>query len=229
MFTHIRNNKVLLIIIIILSVGLIVGGFTYLSDQSSVEALKDQKASLSRQLAVTTKDVKEKEAEVSDQKAESVKKVTGLDPALIASDTAEAERYFSVAFSWSDSTEYEKARQQYMESLGPNNTFTKTYLPPDTKIQTDKGELSYIDFKGIRASMGSIYIVPTVAEGSRIRYTAFVQYIMHKESSDLANIDALAKSEAIIEFTAAGDPDQSKRNITEVNANAGFSGRPEDY
>ncbi|MEK4529837.1 hypothetical protein NST38_31010 [Paenibacillus sp. FSL H8-0104] len=197
--------------------------FTYSKNLNQIKKLDAEYTKLSSQLNQTEQDIAAKQDEVTSEKAESVKKVTGLDPELIQSDSTEAEKYFVAAFSWSNGTEYEGVRNQYIESLGEDNSFTKTYLPPDTKIETNDGMLSFIDFKKLRTTMDSIYVVPITAEGNRVRYVAFVQYIMHKDGSDLANTDALERSEAIIEFTAAGNPAEGDRRITEVSARAGYS------
>lgn len=197
--------------------------YTYSKQQMEIQVLDDEYSNLTNQLNQMEQNISSKQTEVQAQKTNSVKKVTGLDPELIQSDSLEAEKYFVAAFSWSNGTEYEGVRQQYIESLGEDNSFTKTYLPPDTKIETNDGMLSFIDFKKLRTTMDSIYVVPITAEGSRVRYVAFVQYIMHKDGSDLANRDALERSEAIIEFTAAGDAGNGERHITEVSARAGYS------
>ncbi|MEK4277717.1 hypothetical protein [Paenibacillus sp. FSL R7-0026] len=212
-----------LLLILAASLLLVLSGMTYVKNSNEIKTLDAEYESLNSKLNQTEQDIAEKQGEVATQKTESVKKVTGLDPELIQSDSAEAEKYFVAAFSWSNGTEYEGVRNQYIESLGEDNSFTKTYLPPDTKIEINSGMLSYIDFKKLRTTMDSIYVVPTTAEGNRVRYVAFVQYIMHKDGSDLVNTDALERSEAIIEFTAAGDSADGKRRITEVSARTGYS------
>ncbi|MGC6586660.1 hypothetical protein ACPV3A_17035 [Paenibacillus sp. Dod16] len=202
---------------------LIVSVYMFSKNQNEIKKLNVEYTALTTQLNQTERDIATKQAELSAKKTESVKKVTGLDPALIQTDSSEAEKYFVAAFSWSNGAEYEGVRNQYIESLGEDNSFTKTYLPPDTKIETNEGMLSYIDFKKLRTTMDSIYVVPITAEGNRVRYVAFVQYIMHKDQSDLVNTNALERSEAIIEFTAAGDLADGKRRITEVSARTGYS------
>ncbi|MBD7970314.1 hypothetical protein [Paenibacillus gallinarum] len=202
---------------------LVLSGITYIKNHNEIKKLDTEYAALNSQLNQTEQNIATKQAEETEQKTQTVKKVTGLDPGLIQSDSTEAEKYFVAAFSWSNGAEYEGVRNQYIESLGEDNSFTKTYLPPDTKIETNDGMLSYIDFKNLRTTMDSIYVVPITAEGNRVRYVAFVQYIMHKDGTDLENTDALERSEAIIEFTAAGESADGERRITEVSARAGYS------
>lgn len=218
-----RTKRKSFLLILVAGLLLVFSVITYVKKDNEIKYLDAEYAALSSQLNQSEQDIASKQAEVSEQKSETVKKVTGLDPGLIQSDSTEAEKYFVAAFSWSNGTEYEGVRNQYIESLGEDNSFTKTYLPPDTKIETNEGMLSYIDFKNLRTSMDSIYVVPITAEGNRVRYVAFVQYIMHKDGSDLANTDVLERSEAIIEFTAAGNSADGKRRITEVSARAGYS------
>lgn len=220
--SHIKNNRNVLLSAIGAVVVLVLVSVSLWNQVSKKQELKETHETLISELNTVENDIAKRQAELDKQKAVSVKKATGVDPALVTGDTEEAKQYFAPAFSWRSSEEYEKARNEYIESLGAKNTFTKTYLPPDTKIDTDDGPLSYIDFKGIRTTMDNIHIVPMKAEGDRIRYVAFVSYFMHKSDKDLANPDALEKSEAIIEFTAAGNSKDGGRRVTEVNARAGF-------
>ncbi|MGX1266747.1 hypothetical protein RKD55_004691 [Rossellomorea marisflavi] len=184
--------------------------------------LTETHESLISKLNTVENDIRKRQAELDQKKTESVKEATGFDPALIQSDSVTAESYFKPAFSWKSGKTYDKARNQYIDTLGKDNAFTKTYLPPDTKIDTDDGPLSYIDFKGLKATFGDIHVVPVSNEGDRVRYVAFVQYFMHRSDQDLVNPGALEKSEAIIEFTAAGDRKKGERIVTEVTAKAGF-------
>ncbi|WP_186320387.1 hypothetical protein [Paenibacillus sp. Y412MC10] len=218
-----RTNRKSFLLILVAGLVLLLSGITYGKKHNEIKKLDAEYTALSSQVNQTERDIATKQAEVTSQKKESVKKVTGLDPELIQSDSTEAEKYFVAAFSWSNGTEYEGVRNQYIASLGEDNSFTKTYLPPDTKIETNNGMLSFIDFKKLRTTMDSIYVVPITAEGNRVRYVAFVQYIMHKDGSDLANKNVLERSEAILEFTAAGDASKGERRITEVSARAGYS------
>ncbi|WP_208589714.1 hypothetical protein [Gracilibacillus suaedae] len=98
------------------------------------------------------------QAELNEQKNASVKQATGLDPLMIETDTESAKSFFEPAFNWKSAEDYDKVRDQYIESLGEDNSFTETYLPPDTKIDTNDGPLSYIDFKGLQVTMGDMYI-----------------------------------------------------------------------
>lgn len=220
--SHIKNNRTLLFSVIGSVIVLLLVGFSLWNQGVRKHELEETHASLISKLNVVENEIRTRQAELDQKKSVSVKEVTGLDPSLIESDAETAKSYFAPAFNWKSGKEYDRVRSQYIESLGENNAFTKTYLPPDTKIDTDDGPLSYIDFKHLKASIGNIHVVPMKAEGDRVRYVAFVQYFMHQTGEDLVNPKALEKSEAIIEFTAAGDRKNEKRFVTEVTARAGF-------
>ncbi|MCR6108735.1 hypothetical protein HXA34_20775 [Salipaludibacillus agaradhaerens] len=223
--SHLKNNRTLLFSLIGGTIALVLVGVSLLGHVSEKKELEAQYADLTSDLTSIENTILEQQANLDDEKMSSVKEVTGLDPALIQTDSQEASSYFEQAFNWKSGSDYDEARTRYIESLGEGNAFTETYLPPDTKIDTDDGPLSYIDFKGIKASMSNIHVVPMTAEGDRIRYVAFVQYFMHEDDSDTVNPEALVGSEAIIEFTAAGDAATDGRRITEVTARAGFHSR----
>lgn len=201
---------------------LVAVSFTLASGGKEVEALENRHAELSGKLAELDVSIAEKQSAQDSQKKEAVIEASGLDPSLINIDTDAATEYFGAAFNWSNGSEYDLARAKYDESLGKGNTFTKTYFPENTKIPTADGEVNFIDFKEMRAQMEGMVIVPLTAEGERVRYVAFVRYYMFKDAEDVNNTDALTPSDAIIEFTASGDPD-GERTVSEVEAWAGFS------
>lgn len=220
--SHIKNDRTLLFSVLGGVVVLLLVGISLWNQEMRKQELEETHASLISKLNATENEIRTRQVEIDQKKSVSVKGVTGFDPSLIGSDAETAKLYFTPAFSWKSGKDYDRARSQYIESLGENNAFTKTYLPPDTKIDTNDGPLSYIDFKRLKASIGNIHVVPMKAEGDRIRYVAFVQYFMHQSNEDLVNPAALEKSEAIIEFTAAGDRKNEKRFVTEVTARPGF-------
>lgn len=222
MMSHIRRNRTLLSLVVGgIAIALLVG-FSLWSQANKKAELEEAHAVLISKLNTVENDIRKRQAELDQKKTASVKEATGFDPSLIQSDSETAESYFKPAFSWKSGKAYDKARSQYIDSLGKDNAFTKTYLPPDTKIDTNDGPLSYIDFKGLKATFGDIHVVPIAHEGNRVRYVAFVQYFMHQTDKDLVNPGALEESEAIIEFTAAGDREKGERRVTEVTARAGF-------
>lgn len=219
---HIKNNRTLLFLIIGGVALLLFVGISLWNQKTEIKKLKGVHASLVNELNNLEKDIAIRQAEIDAKKSAVIKKTTGLDPSLIEADTIAAKSFFKPAFSWKSGADYDKVRNHYIELLGKGNTFTKTYLPPDIKVDTNDGPLSYIDFKNIQTTMGDIHVVPLSAVGNRIRYVVFVQYFMHQDESDMVNPEALKESEAIIEFTAAGDPEEGDRRVIEVKARAGF-------
>lgn len=220
--SHIKNNRTLLYLVIGGAALLIFVGISLWTQSADKKELENTHASLINELNTVEMDIAKRQSELDAQKSASVKEATGLDPSLIGSDTQSAEEFFGPAFNWKSGEQYDKVRTSYMESLGEGNSFTATYLPADTKIETNNGLLSFIDHKGLQTTMAGMSIVPMKAEGDRIRYVAFVRYFMHQTENDTVNPEALEESEAIIEFTAAGDASKGERRVTEVSARAGF-------
>lgn len=196
--------------------------FTLVTGGKEVSELETRHAELSAQLGDFDRSIAEKQTMIDGEKKEAVIEASGLDPSLIAIDTTAATSYFGAAFNWTSGAEYDNARDMYNESLGEGNSFTASYFPENTKIALSDGEANFIDFQELRTKMDDIVIVPTVAEGDRIRYLAFVQYFIFKDVQDTNNTAALTPSHAIIEFTASGDPD-GERTVSEVDAWSGFS------
>lgn len=221
---YIKENKIF--------TGLVIGGgifivmliFSILSNSQKVEDLKAQRSALNAELMKVEKNIAERQAVREQQKNDVVVESTGLDPKLVESDTELATEFFDKAFNWSSGDEYEQARQHYIKQLGEDNSFTKTYLPKDTVIDTNDGPLSFIDYHSLKATIDDVEIVALTAEDNyRVRYVAFVNYIMHRDEKDLANPDALEKSQAIVKFTVSGNPNENKRTVSEVEAWAGFA------
>lgn len=221
---YFKENKVLTSLII----GMIVLSAFFTSQIVSYNrAIKEAKADRSAlygKMLKLEREIAKREGVLKDQKNEVIVKATGLDPRLIEKDKPIVEKFFEPAFDWSNGKEYENARQHYMKQLGKDNSFTKTYLPPDTVIKTKDGNLSFIDYKKLKAKMNDVEIVPLMAKGSRVRYVAFLTYYMYKDEKDLADLSALEPSKAIIRFTVSNDSSaESGRKVSEIEAWAGFS------
>lgn len=227
LFERMKHNRTLLIMIMAGGMVLILMGLTLSSDNKARTELKQTHASMMDELKQVERQVAEKQADEDKLKAEVVYETTGLDPALVEKDKLVANDFFGKAFNWKNGKEYDGVREYYIKELGADNSFTKTYLPPDTKIDTNDGELSYIDFKKLKAYMEEkdMEIVPLLAENNRIRYVAFVRYYMHTDSQDLNNLKALEPSEAIIKFTVSGN--DGERSVSEVDVWAGFASSDE--
>lgn len=200
-----------------------VGGIVYGVNQSStLDDIKREKVALASEVNQLDRTVKVETAKTEQAKKTVIKKASGFDPDLIAVDQEKAVSYFEPAFSWSSGKAYDSARAMYDKQLGKGNSFTKTYLANNTKIDTDGGKLSYIDFKGLSSRFDDLYIVPTSGKGDTVRYVGFVRYIMKaKDASKIENKNLLKASEAILEFTVSGKPE--KRVIRDVVAKPGYA------
>lgn len=212
-------NKIALVLTGLAAAGGIVYGVNQNNTLSDIEREKVALASEVNQLDRT---VKVETAKTTEAKKTVIKKATGFDPDLIAVDEEQAKDYFEPAFSWSSGKAYDSARDMYDQKLGKGNSFTKTYLANNTKIDTDDGELSYIDFKGLSSRFDGLYIVPTSGKGDTVRYVGFARFIMKaQDESKIENKDLLKASEAILSFTVSGKPD--KRVVSDVEAKPGYA------
>lgn len=222
LWDHLKGNRTVLLAT---GVALLLLFSAILSLWNHVDAkgeLESEHARLVAELSNIERAIGEKQAVLDEERSESVREITGVDSKLVQADTSAAREYFAPAFNWKSGHDYDLARHAYIESLGEDNSFTKTYLPPDTKIETNEGALSYIDHEGLMVTMEEIHVVPVTVEDNRMRYLALVSYFMHRNSSDTANKEALEMSEAIVEFTVVQDEESNSRFVTEVKARPGF-------
>lgn len=217
-----KNNRMLVLTVLGGGLLLIIMGIFSMRQSSELSDIETEHAELEASLSEAEQDMAAKQAELNQQKTDATIQATGLDPNMVSADTEIATDYFSPAFSWTNGEEYNTVRDRYEEDLGSNNAFTDTYLPEDTTIDTNDGELMYIDYKGVRTQINNMIITPLFVEGDqRIRYMAIAEFYMHLESEDLANTSALDASHAVIEFTMAGP--EGSRSISEVDAWSGFA------
>lgn len=200
-----------------------VGAIALTVHQSNqLDDLELRKVALAEDVSTLSRDVKTTNAKNDAAKKTVIKKTTGFDPELIAVDQLKAKDYFEPAFSWSSGKAYDSARDMYDKKLGKGNSFTKTYMANNTKIDTNDGKLSYIDFKGLSSRFDDMYIVPTKGDGNTVRYVGFARFIMKaKDDAKIENKDLLKASEAILEFTVSGDAEH--RKITDVVAKPGYA------
>lgn len=222
MIHNLKNNRVLVLSVFAGGILLIIMGFFYMQQSSEISALEAERAEVGATLTEAERTILERDAVVNQEKTEATVEATGLNPDIINADRAEVETFFEPAFSWTNGEEYNSVRSSYDDILGDGNSFTDTYLPEDVTIETDDGELMYIDHQGIRTQMGNMIVTPLISEAdNRIRYVAIVEYFMHLEAEDLANTDALDASHAVIEFTVSGP--EGSRMVSEVDAWTGFT------
>lgn len=214
----IENKKVMFSVVIIVFVLVVGSVYVQQSQLKDIIEIKDTKV---QELTDLRYAVDVKSAEVDAEIEKVVLESTGISTSLVGVDKVKASEFFKPAFNWKDSKTYNEIRGAYLESLGDNNSFTKTYMPKDIEIDVTDGKLSYIEHTGLKTEFESIEVIPLVAENNRVRYIAFVNYFSIKSDKDLVNKSALDSSEAIIKFTVSGELDD--RVISEVEAWSGFT------
>lgn len=189
-----------------------------ISQNKTMKDLTNKKSELTTRHDKLKKDISKAEADNKEIEQGIVSETIGINVSLLNKDEEKAKEFFEPAFSWTNGDEYEEARDAYNKYLG-ENTFTKTYIPEDIKVELNEGEISRIDFRGIKAHMAEIETIPLTANENRIRYVSIVKYYMYKDKRDLTNLSALEPSTAIVKFTISGED----RTISEVEAWSGFS------
>lgn len=222
MIHTLKENRGLTLFLLGGGVLLIIMAYFYLQQAAEIQTLEEKKAEVATALSDAEYEVSEQQAALEDARNQATIDATGLDPSVVANDREVAQAFFEPAFSWTNASEYNTVRDHYDESLGDGNSFTDVYLPEDVTIETEDGELSYIDHEGVRTQVGNMIITPLeVAGDQRIRYMAIVEFYMHLEPEDLTNTSALDASHAVIEFTVGGP--EGSRAVSEVDAWSGFS------
>lgn len=219
-------NKSALIATVVAGLVTVSLGLNTLSASSALDDLKARQVEATADIAHLERSIAEKRAKRDTDEREVIREVTGLDPSLVESDRAVAATFFETAFQWDDSTSYRAARNDYIEKLGKDNAFTKTYMPLDPTIETDDGELSYIDHTGVRSEFDGFQGTPLTADGTTVNYIGVARhYMLTKDTvvdSDAAR-KALKASEAVVTYTIKDDPDNpGTRMVTDVDAWAGY-------
>lgn len=185
--------------------------------------LSDQNSKLSEQIVVLEKKAKEKNIDVDIEDAgnltEAKEEEILITTEQIEQDAELAKEFFSPAFDWESGEQYDDMRERYISLLGEDSSFVESYIVENTKIDTNDGELSFIDHESLKSKFHTLTAIPLEMEGkNRIRYVAFIVHYMHQNKEDLNNLDALNASEAIVEFTIVGDGTSDEREIVDVEA-----------
>lgn len=213
-----RVNYIIIGGIIVLFMGIIL----LWNLQSEKSQLSEKTVELSQQLTMLEKQAAEKNIDInikkSDHAAAQEEAEMIITEEQVDNDEILAKEFFTPAFDWTSGEQYDEMREQYVSLLGENSSFVDTYIVENIKIETNEGELSYIDQNELRSKMHSLTAIPVEIKGDRIRYVAFIVHYMHKDQKDLVNLDALDKSEVIVEFTITGDKNSSNQEIADVEA-----------
>lgn len=205
------------------TVVLLIGIVLLWNLQKEKDQLSEQTVELSRQLTMLEKQAEERNIDIDignyDQVVEQEETEIIITEERVDIDEAFAQEYFTPAFEWTSGEQYDEMREHYVRLLGEDSSFIQTYIVEDIKIDTNEGELSFIDHNDLKSKMDSFAAIPIEVEGKdRIRYVAFIVHYMHKDESDLVNLDALNESEAIVEFTIIGEGNSENREIVDVEA-----------
>ncbi|MBN6206559.1 hypothetical protein JYK21_08840 [Ralstonia pickettii] len=213
-----RINYIFIGGIILLFIGMIL----LWNLQSEKSQLSEKTVELSQQLTMLEKQAADKNIDLNIEKSEHATEQEESEIIItkerVDGDEVLAKEFFTPAFDWTSGEQYDEMREQYVSLLGENSSFVDTYIVENIKIETNEGELSYIDQKELRSKMHSLTAIPVEIEEDRIQYVAFIVHYMHKDQKDLVNLDALDKSEVIVEFTISGDENSSNRKIEDVEA-----------
>lgn len=220
-YVTMSDNKLKLGLIVFMALLMVVMGFNSMMVASKNDELETVLSEAESRVDQAERGIIEREAELDALRADSVTEATGLNARLVSDDAELAEEFFTPAFNWKSWEQYESMRQDYLKTLGKDSSFATVYLPEDTIIETDDGDLAYIDHMRLMTTMRHIHIVPTSADSKTVRYVGFIEYITHRSEDDMSNPDALAPSTAVVEFTVHGEG--SERRVSQVVASPGFA------
>lgn len=185
--------------------------------------LSQQNTNLSEQVIVLKEEAKEKNIDVDIENiniaAKEKEEELLITTEQIERDTELAKEFFIPAFDWYSGEQYDEMREKYTSLLGENSSFIKSYIVDNTTIETNDGDLSFIDHENLKSKFHSFTAIPVEMVGKdRIRYVAFIVHYMHQSKADLVNLDALNESEAIVEFTIINDENSDEHEIVDVEA-----------
>lgn len=220
-YVTMSDNKLKFGLIVFMALLMVVIGFNSMMIASKNDELETTLEEAESRADQAERGIIEREAELEALRTDSVTEATGLNTQMVADDAELAEEFFTPAFNWKNWEQYESMRQEYLKILGEDTSFATVYLPEDTIIETDDGDLAYIDHMSLMATMRHIHIVPTSVDSKTVRYVGFIEYITHRSEDDMANPDALIPSTAVVEFTVHGEG--SERRVSQVVASPGFA------
>lgn len=220
-YVTMSDNKLKFGLIVFMALLMVVIGFNSMMIASKNDELETILEDAESRADQAERGIIEREAELEALRTDSVTEATGLNTQMVADDAELAEEFFTPAFNWKNWEQYESMRQEYLKILGEDTSFATVYLPEDTIIETDDGDLAYIDHMSLMATMRHIHIVPTSVDSKTVRYVGFIEYITHRSEDDMANPDALIPSTAVVEFTVHGEG--SERRVSQVVASPGFA------
>lgn len=196
--------------VVVLIGSIVYGLLTGSNSEQDVAVLQDEVYALENELAV-------RRADESTIRQEVVYKTTGIDPELVTRDEQLASNFFRPAFSWTDGEEYDSTRKSYMEELGEDSPFVKTYLAENQKID----QYNYIDVNSLQADFDGIMMYALEERDTAMDYLGVITFYMVKSEDDLVSRSNLTGSQAIVRFTVDGTG--KNRTVTNVVAYPGFS------
>lgn len=196
-----------------LTIAIAAGGYGYMS-VANAKALEEEARSalydVSNEMAVKSNDT-------AKEKSKLMRKSTGVDADMVASDRDFVVPFFEPAFTWTNGEGYDSARKLLISELGSDSTFVTTYMPVNETVD----QYNKIDVNNLKSKFDKMVLYPLSVDGDNYTYLGVVDYYVYKEKSDLDAKRKLTASEAIIEFTLKGKDDN--RVVTNVKSWSGFN------
>lgn len=221
---YVGQAKVAYIVFGVAVLALLFTGMSYFTTQSDISDMRGKLTALHDEVNEISYQADEAQAKREIEQGEASLEQTGFNTDYINIDRKAASDFFEPAFTWENGDEYDEIRDGYIEALGEDNTFTKTYLQENPKVKVSEDHTAnYIDKFELKMEFGDIDVIPLAAkgkDGSTISYVAFVTFYPYKNSK-LVDKDVMESSHAMIYFVAIGEDDD--REVTDVEAWGGSS------
>lgn len=201
---------------VVMAISLVYGLSINNTASSKLDVLKAETTKLNNNLAVQ----REKEQKVRN---DVIYKTTGIHPETVRSDGKIVTSFITDAFTWTSGEEYDAVRTEYIEKLGKDSPFVKTYLAENLTVD----QYNYIDVNDLKSTFLDIDLYPLVERDGAMDYLGVVEYYIYKDDDDLVGKDRLDSSEAIVKLTITGEGDS--RVVSTLTADPGFQSQLKEY
>lgn len=139
--------------------------------------------------------------------------VEGLTAERMDADRGVIEEFFKPVFQYKSGKEYDANRENMLKLLGKGNSVLEYYMPENEKIENS----TQVDMEGKFRQLKNVTIYPVKKELKGFSYIALIDFVYYKEASDLAHLDKLAASHAVIRCYVTEDKSNTKQyTVTDV-------------
>lgn len=185
-----RNMWVLLLLALFVA-GTIGFGAVHSADQRAQDAQSARIVQLEAEIARA----EHRDAASPD---DAVRRTLGVDPARVASDSAEIQDLLRIATTWDSGEKYEAARESLKRKykLTETDDFLTTFMPP-SRFNVDSGgrRYYYIDALGLTSQLDSDVEVEVMSvRGTTYRYAVIAEVLASSSVTDAKGTQGLVSA-----------------------------------